>query len=47
VELAPGFTAWLSKSNAPPLDVMAGLPSVEVQFHTERVPWVLDEPPAT
>jgi hypothetical protein len=46
VELRPGFTAWLLKASAPPLDVLHGLPLVEVQFHTDRVPWVLDESPA-
>jgi hypothetical protein len=46
VELSPGFTAWLLKASAPPLDVFHGLPLVEVQFHAERVPWVLAEPPA-
>jgi hypothetical protein len=46
VELAPGFTVWLCKSHAPPLDVFLGLPLVEVQFHVETVPWMLEEPPA-
>jgi hypothetical protein len=46
VELSPGFTAWLLKASAPPLDVFHGLPLVEVQFHSERVPWVLAEPPS-
>jgi hypothetical protein len=46
VELVPGFTVWLNKPSAPALDVFKGLPVVEVQFHTELVPWVLDEPAA-
>jgi hypothetical protein len=47
VELAPGFTAWMCKYSAPSLEVLAGQPLVQVEFHTERVPWMLDETPAT
>jgi hypothetical protein len=46
VELAPGFTAWMCEKSAPSLEVFAGLPLVQVEFHTERVPWVLNESPA-
>jgi hypothetical protein len=46
VELAPGFTAWVCRSSAPSLEVFAGQPLVQVEFHTERVPWMLDETPA-
>src|SRR5271156_2136828 len=46
VELAPGFTAWLCRSHAPALEVFSGLPLVEIQFHVETVPWMLEEPPA-
>jgi hypothetical protein len=46
IESVPGFSVWLCKSSAPPLKALAGLPLVEVQFHTEMVPWMLDEPPA-
>jgi hypothetical protein len=46
VELVPGFSVWLNKPSAPALDVFEGLPLVEVQFHTELVPWVLNEPSA-
>lgn len=45
IRMAPGFTVWLSKTGAPPLEVLAGLPLVEVHFHTEMVPWMLDERP--
>jgi hypothetical protein len=46
IELAPGFSVWLCKSSAPPLAALAGLPLVEVQFHAEMVPWMLDKPTA-
>lgn len=46
VVFVPGFTVWLCKSNAPPLEVLLGLPLVEVQFHVETVPWMLQDPPA-
>jgi hypothetical protein len=46
VELAPGFTAWLCRRTAPALDVFVEQPLVQVEFHTERAPWMLDEAPA-
>lgn len=46
VEQAPGFTAWMCRRSAPSLEVFGGQPLVQVEFHTERVPWVLDETPA-
>ena len=46
IELAPGFTAWLSTASAPALDVFRGEGLVQVDFHIDRVPWVLNEAPA-
>jgi hypothetical protein len=38
-----GFIAWLCKASAPRLDPFEGLPVVQVEFHSESVPWVLSE----
>jgi hypothetical protein len=46
VVFASGFTAWLCKSHAPPLEVFLDFPLVEVLFHVETVPWILQEAPA-
>lgn len=46
VELAPGFWAWMCRKSAPTLNVLSGHPLVQLEFLTDCVPWVLDEPPA-
>ncbi len=43
VPMGDGFTVWLKRKAAPELAALKGLPLVEVEFHAENVPWVLDE----
>ena len=47
VDFGNGFTAWLCKAYAPRLSSLKVLPVVQVEFHSESVPWVLNEPEAT
>jgi hypothetical protein len=47
VDFGAGFTAWLCKASAPGLSTFEGLPLVQLEFHSEAVPWVLSEPEAT
>jgi hypothetical protein len=44
VRLGDGFTAWMCDASAPRLASLAGLPVVQLEFHAESVPWLLDEP---
>ena len=44
---ADGFSAWLCRRHAPALRGLDGLTLVQVEFHAERVPWVLPESAAT
>jgi hypothetical protein len=46
VDFGAGFTAWLCKASAPGLNTFKGLPVVQLEFHSEAVPWVLSEPEA-
>lgn len=46
VRMAEGFTVWLQEADAPSLESLKGLSLVQVEFHSSRVPWVLDEPEA-
>ena len=43
IPLADGFSAWLCRKGAPALPGLDGLALVQVEFHAERVPWVLSE----
>jgi hypothetical protein len=44
VDLGGGFTVWMRHPSAPRLPSMKGVPAVQVDFHAEAVPWLLDEP---
>jgi hypothetical protein len=44
VRIGEGFTVWLCRANAPRLKTLDGLAAVQLEFHAESVPWVLDEP---
>lgn len=44
VELSPGFTAWMCEASAPRLSSLKGLPVVQLEFQSEVVPWLLNEP---
>jgi len=44
VDLGSGLTAWLCQPNAPRLSPLERLPVVQVEFHSDAVPWLLDEP---
>jgi hypothetical protein len=43
VQLAAGFTAWMSAAYAPRLPSLEGLPVVQLVFSSETVPWLLEE----
>lgn len=43
VDFGEGFTAWLCRASAPSLTALQGMPLVQLEFHSEAVPWVLDE----
>jgi hypothetical protein len=43
VNLERGFMTSLCLASAPSLDTLAGQPLVQVEFHTDDVPWVLSE----
>jgi hypothetical protein len=47
VDFGDGFTAWLCKACAPRLSTLEGLSVVQLEFHSEAVPWALSEPEAT
>jgi hypothetical protein len=44
VTMGPGFTVYLCRRSAPALKSLIGLPLVQVEFHSNEVPWVLSEP---
>jgi hypothetical protein len=45
VGLGDGFSTWLSRADAPRLPGFADQKSlVQLEFHSEAVPWLLDEP---
>jgi hypothetical protein len=46
VKLVDGFTVWMCHAYAPRLPTLKGLPAVQVEFHANAVPWLLDEPEA-
>lgn len=43
IEFATGFVAWMCRASAPALSSLRGQPLVQVEFHSERVPWILAE----
>jgi hypothetical protein len=43
VDFGQGLTAWLRRASAPSLETLRGRPLVELEFHSEAVPWVLNE----
>ena len=47
VEMAPGFSVSLCKAGAPPLESLRSFRLVQIEFQSDHVPWVLDEPEAT
>ncbi len=47
VSLAEGFTAWMCRAGAPRLASLEGLAAVQLEFHAEGVPWLLNEPEPT
>jgi hypothetical protein len=44
VKFSDDFTVWLCRRHAPALPGLRELALVELNFHAENVPWVLDEP---
>jgi hypothetical protein len=44
VTMGPGFTVSLAPRSAPALPSLKEHPLVQVEFHSEMVPWVLAEP---
>ena len=46
VELADGFSSHLTPASAPRIETLEGQAVVQLEFHTECVPWVLAEPEA-
>ena len=44
VDLGGGFTAYMCRASAPRLPSLDAMPVVQVEFHAEAVPWLLDEP---
>jgi len=44
VDFGSGFTAWMLQAHAPRLSPLKGLSVVELGFHSDAVPWLLDEP---
>jgi hypothetical protein len=43
VDFGNGFSAWLRHASAPSIETLRGKALVELEFHCEAVPWVLDE----
>ena len=43
VDYGGGFTSWMCRSSAPGLESLKNVPTVQLGFLAERVPWVLDE----
>jgi hypothetical protein len=46
VDFGGGFTVSLCRAHAPPLTCLENMPLVQLEFHSDAVPWVLDEPEA-
>lgn len=44
MKLAEGFTTWLCRASAPHLESLDGHSLVQIEFHADNVPWVLQEP---
>lgn len=44
VDLGDGFRVWMCPASAPRLRSLEGMQVVQVEFHAEAVPWLLDEP---
>jgi hypothetical protein len=44
VDLGDGFTAWMRRASAPRLQSLESASVVQIEFHAETVPWLLDEP---
>jgi hypothetical protein len=44
VDLGDGFSVWMCHASAPRLPSLEGMQVVQVKFHAEAVPWLLDEP---
>lgn len=42
VDFGHGFTAWLCTSSAPRISTLSDRPVVQVEFSTDRAPWVLE-----
>jgi hypothetical protein len=43
IDFGDGFTAWLSKANAPRLSPLKSYSVVQLDFHSDSVPWMLNE----
>lgn len=47
IDLGAGFTTWLCRADAPRLPSFEGQRSlVQLEFHSDAVPWLLEEPEA-
>jgi hypothetical protein len=44
VDFGDGFSVWMCRASAPRLPSLEGMPVVQVEFHAQAVPWLLDEP---
>ena len=44
VDFGGGFTAWMSRAGGPRLASLKGASTVQLEFHSDAVPWLLDEP---
>lgn len=44
VEFGEGFSASLHQAGSPRIETLEGQPVVQLEFHAERIPWVLNEP---
>jgi hypothetical protein len=42
--LGNGFSVWMWRASAPRLPSLWGMQVVQVDFHADAVPWLLDEP---
>jgi hypothetical protein len=43
VDFGNGFIAWMCRASAPRLGPFGGLAVVQLEFHCDAVPWLLDE----
>src|SRR5262245_5720947 len=43
VDLGDGFSVWMCHASGPRLPSLEGMRVVQVEFHAEAVPWLLDE----